>query len=603
VLAVGQDQDERGALQYVRTQAQTLILVAEDGTEFTLDVDEALRAAVRQAAASPVRRVIEAGEVLRPKDIQSLIRQGATPEELVEVGGLEPDVVDRYAQPVLDERAYVAQRAQALKPGGEPDSPTLGEVATARLATRGVDPETIAWDAVRERTGWVASLQAVGPDGAITARWALDLPGNDADPLDEDAEWLTAPEMADAPIPRTGPLRQAGPPSAPLAAVRDVDDDGVPLPGMGPAPFDPPEGAAVALLDDLLAQRGLRQPVDPPFLATDPDAPLPNLPGPGARVLPMSPPPPSRTEPPAPPAPAPEGGQAPGVPGGEPAPGRPGGAPVSGLPGGTAPVAASGDAPIYSDFTLAQAAGHDELDTMSRRSRRSIRDRVTSLDQPPSGPSDQPGAAGPYPGQGMLGDDAAVGSVVELPGASGRATEPVTAPAPQAGNHPASGTRRGNRGTARPGASDSASPAWPGPVAGASAGLPPAEPTAVLPIDPALAAPGSRPAAASAPTGAPTAPAPASPWPTGGASPAGATTAVSPTAPQAGTAPEAAGTAAAGAAATSATSGTSVSGEPEGRPTEAQPTEPAAAPRRRTKPKRSSVPSWDEIVFGAKSDS
>ena len=84
---------------------------------FTLQVDDRLRAAVRgDRALGQTLRDIEVKGVLRPRDIQARIRAGASVEQLAESSGMDITKVERFAHPVLLERARAAELASAAHP-------------------------------------------------------------------------------------------------------------------------------------------------------------------------------------------------------------------------------------------------------------------------------------------------------------------------------------------------------------------------------------------------------------------------------------------------------------------------------------------------------
>jgi hypothetical protein len=81
----------------------------------------------------------------------------------------------RYAGPVLQERAMLAQHARRTKLKGQDKNGTLAQIVDARLAQHGVDAEKIAWDAYRRDDGtW--RIVATWPSGkaTATAMWELD---------------------------------------------------------------------------------------------------------------------------------------------------------------------------------------------------------------------------------------------------------------------------------------------------------------------------------------------------------------------------------------------------------------------------------------------
>ena len=100
----------------VSQDGRKLLLVSDAGVEFTVDVDDRLRAVLDQSPGGDQARLaqleIQMDSTLRPRDIQARIRSGETPESVAQVAGTSVEKVMPYAAPVLAERAHVAQRAQ-----------------------------------------------------------------------------------------------------------------------------------------------------------------------------------------------------------------------------------------------------------------------------------------------------------------------------------------------------------------------------------------------------------------------------------------------------------------------------------------------------------
>jgi hypothetical protein len=90
-----------------------LHLVDEDGREHTLVVDSVLRAAVRGERSRIGQLEIQMESALRPRDIQTRIRSGESPEAVAEAARTTVDRIMPFAAPVLAERSHMAQRAQA----------------------------------------------------------------------------------------------------------------------------------------------------------------------------------------------------------------------------------------------------------------------------------------------------------------------------------------------------------------------------------------------------------------------------------------------------------------------------------------------------------
>ena len=249
-----------------------VVLEGPDGQRFRLPIDEALRAAVRRDR--PGLEQVRAGErgVLPPREIQARIRAGATAEEVAEQSGAAVETIRRYEGPVLAERAWVAQQARATRIGHEVGSPTLGDLASDRLATRGVAQDSIRWDAARDGGGpWMVDLSFEISESRRSARWTFDVSARTLRATDDEARWLSETELADEPIPRRHLTAVRG-------AVFDVEVDNALRPLLAavdtrPPAFTPPAvvehapAAATraettdALLDDLRGRRGVRQPL------------------------------------------------------------------------------------------------------------------------------------------------------------------------------------------------------------------------------------------------------------------------------------------------------------------------------------------------------
>ena len=86
--------------------------------KYKIRVDDRLRAAVRGdgARVNQTHIDIEVTSMLRPKEIQSRIRAGASVEQLAESAGVDIARVERFAHPVLLERARAAELATAAHP-------------------------------------------------------------------------------------------------------------------------------------------------------------------------------------------------------------------------------------------------------------------------------------------------------------------------------------------------------------------------------------------------------------------------------------------------------------------------------------------------------
>lgn len=181
-----------------------LLLVGDNGDEHTLDVDHALRAALRGEHARPGQLEITMDSALRPRDIQARIRAGESAEAVAEAARTTLEKIMPFAAPVLAERAHVAQRAQlssVRRRSGDTGARTLGEAVAAQLRAVGVDASAVEWDAWRREDGrWTLTGDVTAPRHTGTATFAFDVRGNFVTLEDDHARWLVG-EQPTAPAP------------------------------------------------------------------------------------------------------------------------------------------------------------------------------------------------------------------------------------------------------------------------------------------------------------------------------------------------------------------------------------------------------------------
>ena len=198
-----------------------LVLAGKDGQRYTVVIDERVEAAVRRDRARMSQVEIEQSGVLRPREIQARIRAGATAEDVAAASGLPIEHVRRFEGPVLTERAWVAQQAQATevrRPGGDIE---LGDLVAEALHGQGVDPADISWDAWRRDDGlWVVIATFPIPPNTHVATWTYDSGARTMTVADDNARALSS-------ITGEGPLRlvAARPMLAPVAALDDEEED------------------------------------------------------------------------------------------------------------------------------------------------------------------------------------------------------------------------------------------------------------------------------------------------------------------------------------------------------------------------------------------
>jgi hypothetical protein len=262
---------------------QALVLADEVGRLLALPIDDRVSAACRgEPRATTATLTVTVGgidaQALSPRDIQARIRAGESADDVARIAGVPVDRVLRYAGPVLQERAMLAQHARRTKLRASDKGVSLAEVVDGRLAQHGIDAEKISWDAYRREDGtW--RIIATWPSGKATAQaiWELDKTRQAVTPHDDMAQYLCADRSApgagqETPAPRSGhglPGPSRGEPTRehtrggrdPIRAGRDallaaLDRPVAPTSGRGldpaaaaePAPRRAVSGGAAAML-------------------------------------------------------------------------------------------------------------------------------------------------------------------------------------------------------------------------------------------------------------------------------------------------------------------------------------------------------------------
>jgi hypothetical protein len=177
----------------VSNDGTRLVLKAADSTEYTLPIDERLRAAVRNDRARLGQIEIEVESHLRPRDIQARIRAGASAEEVAQLAGIPVERVRRFEGPVLAERAFMAERARKtpVRRPGENTGPQLGEAVQERLTLRGAEKDSATWDSWRRDDGtWEVLLVYSVAGEPHAASWTYDPPRRLVQAVDDEARAL-----------------------------------------------------------------------------------------------------------------------------------------------------------------------------------------------------------------------------------------------------------------------------------------------------------------------------------------------------------------------------------------------------------------------------
>jgi len=180
-----------------------------DRPSHQLPIDDRLQAAVRGDLASNGSE--RAGPALSPKEIQSRLRAGDSPETVAKAAKTPLTRVMRYAGPVLSERDLIVEQARAARltrPRGKPSTVSLGELVDGRIATvANLRPDSVAWSARRRDDGaWVVEV-TYHARGNRSAAWLWQPATHELTALDVAGARLAA--EASAPK-RRSPRKQPG---------------------------------------------------------------------------------------------------------------------------------------------------------------------------------------------------------------------------------------------------------------------------------------------------------------------------------------------------------------------------------------------------------
>ncbi len=225
-------------------QELRFVAVSEDGSyavlavpgrsgRFILPIDERLRAVAQGQTTRLAQYEIEVESPLRPKEIQARIRAGETAEEIADAAGIPVDRVRWFEGPVLAERAYIADQAQAasVRRAGDSGGPgaRLGDIVPERLTTSGADPEDGQWDSRKRGDGnWQVTLTFPSGGRLHVAEWVFDSRRRHVMPDDDNAARLSLPESELPPEPVSVPGEATVTPLAPrLGAAAGMGGGGM----------------------------------------------------------------------------------------------------------------------------------------------------------------------------------------------------------------------------------------------------------------------------------------------------------------------------------------------------------------------------------------
>ena len=142
---------------------------------------------------------------LSPRDIQTRIRRGESPDEVAVVAGVPVEQIIGFATPVLAEREYMCEQARKTPIRRKHVGGTgvlLGSVVDENVAADGTSPDNVHWDSWRREDGKWTVVVVSPADADQPATFLFDAKSRYVLPVDEFAHNL----VGDVPIPDSGDM-------------------------------------------------------------------------------------------------------------------------------------------------------------------------------------------------------------------------------------------------------------------------------------------------------------------------------------------------------------------------------------------------------------
>jgi hypothetical protein len=165
-------------------------LTDSSGAKFSLPITETLKNTLTQPRLVSVAPVDE-----RPtfgvKEVQARLRGGESMGSISRTTDWSVEKIEKFAGPILQERAYVIETALKSYLRRESSSPTLDEATFLQLSNHGVDMDSVEWNTHRNADGsWNVVVQYPNIDGTAEANWNFELGNRILTAKDDSARWI-----------------------------------------------------------------------------------------------------------------------------------------------------------------------------------------------------------------------------------------------------------------------------------------------------------------------------------------------------------------------------------------------------------------------------
>lgn len=181
------------ALRLIGRSESGLGLELTDDVEnfYTLVVDDALRSAVTQPRLAAVANPDAQPAAFSVKEIQARLRSGESIDAISRTTDWSAEKIEKFAGPILQERAYVIDLALKSALRRDAASPLLGEQAYQQLSQHGADMDEVEWNSHRNADGsWTIIVFYPSRDGINSATWSFDLAKQILIAQDDSARWI-----------------------------------------------------------------------------------------------------------------------------------------------------------------------------------------------------------------------------------------------------------------------------------------------------------------------------------------------------------------------------------------------------------------------------
>ena len=198
----------------------TLELADDEGNGYSLRINENLKSLVNAPRLSSVSPIDE-----RPsfsvKDIQNRLRSGESMDAISRSTDWPIEKIEKFAGPILQERAFVIETALKTKISKEENSLTLAEITNKQLSEHGANLDEVEWNTHRNLDGsWNLVILYPSRSGISQANWNFDLTNRTFEPVDDAAHWLIGESKPQRPkLPSHGFVVPNEPPR--LVAVKE----------------------------------------------------------------------------------------------------------------------------------------------------------------------------------------------------------------------------------------------------------------------------------------------------------------------------------------------------------------------------------------------